>query len=192
MGMLRKAAVRLGRLFAAAAVGLVALALMPAVTLARRVKPPSPRIYVYVHDCAPFSIVAPVRLFGFCSTSPSPPPLTRAYVVKYRHYGTGLALGTGELEVCLGPHSEVLEYCLEGEHFQAERGESYSSFPASFRFFDVVSCTSHNYPVPRLYYGEFSYTFDGRPWETRTDLPPLGSREHYVPAKCHPARLPTR
>jgi len=83
----------------------------------------------------------------------------------------------------------VLEACLEGAQYQAERGQSYRSFPATFRFFDVVSCTSREFPLPHLYYAKFSYTFAGRPWETRTDLPlnRIGVNE---PAKCHPARPP--
>jgi hypothetical protein len=123
-----------------------------------------------------------------CSTSPAPPPLTRAFDLTYRHYGTALALATGEVDVCLGPNSEVLEFCLEGERFQAEVGQSYHSFPATLRFFDVVSCTTREYPAPRLYYGKFSYTFAGRPWETHTDLPP---NRFAVPgpAKCHPVKL---
>jgi hypothetical protein len=186
------AAVRLGGVFVAIAAGVAALALMPAASLARRMKAHLPRVYVgdtCVPELAPRAFV----VYG-CSTSPAPPPLTGAYDLTYRHYGTGLALATGKLAVCLGPKSQVLEACLEGERYQAEAGQSYLSFPATFRFFDVVSCTTHEYPgrpVPRLYYGKLSYTFAGRPWETHTDLPPDRLAESR-PAKCHPVRLSRR
>ena len=177
-------------LLVAAVVGFAAVALTPSTSLAGRVKPRQPLIYVNV--CSPQLAPRAFGLFG-CSTSPAPPPLTRAYGLSYRHYGASVALANGMVDACLGSDSQLLEACLEGERFQAERGESYRSYPAEFRFFQVVRCTSREHPRPRLYYGKFSYTFAGRPWETRTNLPPArGGDAAAGPAKCRPVRLPRR
>jgi hypothetical protein len=181
-------AVRLEELFVAAAVGLGALPLMPAVGVARRANAHQPRIYIDACGAA----FAPRSFLFECSTSAGPPPQTRAFDLTYRHYGTGLALAVGEVDVCLGPDSRVQEFCLEGARYRAEAGESYRTYRATFRFFDVVSCTSRMYSGPRLFYGKFSYTFAGRPWETRTHLPPENFFFEDERLKCHPVRLPVR
>jgi hypothetical protein len=179
-----------GRLLAlSVALIATALAITPSASLASRARARQPRIYINV--CGPELEPRAFNLWG-CSTSPAPPPLSRAYGLTYRHYGTSLALARGMVDVCLGPGSEVLEFCFQLPQDRAERGESYRSFPALFRFFDVLSCTSQELPAPHLYYGKFSFTFAGRPWETHAFVIPNRRFVSPGPAKCHPVRLSKR
>jgi hypothetical protein len=166
------------------------LAITPSASLASRAKPHQPRIYI--NNCGPELEPPAFGLWGGCSSSPAPPPLSTAYGLVYRHYGTRLALASGMVDVCLGPGSEVLEWCFQLPQDRAERGQSYRSFPAAFRFFDVLSCTSQELPAPHLYYGKFSFRFAGRPWETHAFVIP--NRRYFWPgpAKCHPVRLSKR
>jgi len=167
-------------------VALAAVALTPAVSLAHPTKPHTPLIYI--NSCG--TKVAPkLWLFG-CTNALGPLRQTEAYDLTYRHYGTGLALASGKMNVCLGPGSKVLAFCAEA----APAEVAYLSGPASLRFFDVVRCTSDAFSAPRLLYGKASFTLAGRPWETVTNPPTTypGSPAESEHLKCHPVKLARR
>jgi hypothetical protein len=189
------AAVLKRALLVAVAVSVASLALMPAASVAHHTKAGLPRIYMA--SCLPvgpqwaISTVAPRAFRVGCvpDVALGPQRLEEAYDVTYRHYGTGLALGFGKVRVCLGPNSEVEEACTQHTGYPYP---SYLSYPASFRFFDVVRCTSPVYSGPRLLYGKFSYTFAERPWEIRTNLMPSELARENEPLRCQPVKLPRR
>jgi hypothetical protein len=176
-------------MFVAVAVSAAALASMPAVSLARHAKAHLPRIYISL--CGTPAVAPPRFLFGPCGDALGPLRQAEALDLKYRHYGTGLVLASGEVRVCLGPSSQVLALCGEYPEYPKEE-PSFLSYPAAFRFFDVVSCTSRVYVIPSLFYGKFSYTFAGRPWETRSHLPPNNFFVEHERLRCHPVTLPRR
>ncbi|HTY96066.1 MAG TPA: hypothetical protein VMB91_03430, partial [Solirubrobacteraceae bacterium] len=103
-------------------------------------------------------------LFDECPEGVGTVQVPEAYDLTYRDYGAPLARASGEVRLCLGPQSRVLKYCGEYPGYPAAEPQ-YLSYPAVFRFFDVVRCTSHVLSGQRLFYGKVSYTFAGRPWE---------------------------
>jgi hypothetical protein len=170
-------------LIGAALAGTIALALLPSAGRAKGA-PGNPRIYVA--GCSqPF--FAP-RSFAFeCSSAVDPPPTPHAYGLTYRRYGAAVALASGLLKVCLVGPPQQLRVCPYEYPQPAEVSEH--AYTASFRFFHIIRCTGGITGFgTHLYYGEFSYTFAGLPWVTRTrPFTDVGGPDQQP--KCRPAHL---
>ena len=161
---------------------LLAALLFPSASLAARA---APRIYIAGCDTPFFE----PRSFIFeCSPAVDPPPTPRAYGLTYRHYGSSVAFASGWVSVCLVGPPEQLQVCPYTYPQPPDKSEH--TFAASFRFFDVISCTGglSRYGT-HLYYGEFSYTFAGLPWASsaRPFTDAGGPAQQPI---CRPARLP--
>src|SRR5271165_4887514 len=163
--------------------GMVAFGLLPHAARANR-SPRKPRIYVA--GCSE-PLFAPHSFEFVCGSEPDPPPTPRALGLVYRHYGSTVAVASGWLRVCLVGAPQQLHVCPYGYPQPAE--ESRHTYPASFRFFDVISCTGGITGFgTHFYYGEFSYTFAGLPWTTRPrPFTDAGGPDQQP--KCRPAHL---
>jgi hypothetical protein len=188
---------------------LLAVALFPAVGWAHRTAQKIPKVYISTCDravVAPQSFevvcVSPGGLLG--TTFPS-----FAEHLVYHQYGSAVAHATGTLRACLLGPVENLQLCPVGllppsEEAETSRGHL---LPASFKFFDVVTCThvesfftqrfgsARNktvfYRSWHLLYAEFSYRLAGQTWNTRSIMP-RNEVETSIQPTCRHVKLSRR
>jgi hypothetical protein len=156
----------------------------------------APKIYI-VNACGDQEAVAPKYLKLGCSGAGA--NFESASKLAYRRYGRATAVASATVNVCLlvAPGQALGRFptwrgCPEADLSPQESAEAaYHGFAGSFRFSRVVRCKGGGtwHFRDRLFYGEISYSYAGKPWVSRSNLPgessgdgPRCTRVSHLPA----------